>query len=151
MLRRRWLLAAGLGLVGCGSLNTTPVPAAGDLLSAPTTLTVGGRTVTAEAHPSVKGNVFSVRVRLKADRPPLPPLNVTGVFVVTNAGVWKSPVRPQAQSNCGAKACQQASATSLANGFQVGEGVQVITRLQDAQGNVLWLRDAQARVLREVN
>lgn len=143
-----WLGRALLGgaLVSCGSVGTPP--AAGDLLSAPTTLSVNGRLLTADATPTLSGKVFRVQVKVRADRAPLPALNVTGLFVVTNEGVWKAPVGPDAQRSCGVKLCTQGSASSAADGFQAGEGVQVVARVQDAQGRTYWLRDAQVRVLR---
>lgn len=144
-------LCSGLSLTACGSLSTTPAPVTGDLLGAPTTLNMGGRMLKAEAKPILNGNKFSVRVRIHADRPPLPNLRLTGVFVVTSAGVWKSPLSAKAQLGCGEKLCTQGTASSSASGFQPGESVQVIARLSDQQGRTLWLRDAQVRVLRGSN
>lgn len=139
-----WLLPAALGLVACGSAQAPPLT--GDLLGAPTTLNVAGRVVTAQATPTVRGDGFRVQVRVQSARPPLPTLNVTGIFMVTDSGVWKAAVPSGARRVCGARMCVQGTATGSAAGIRSGEDVQVVTRLQDGQGRVLWLRDADVKV-----
>ncbi|PNY80597.1 hypothetical protein [Deinococcus koreensis] len=143
-MRGMWLVPAALGLVACGSAPTPPLT--GDLLGAPTTLNVSGRVVSAQATPTIQGDEFRVRVRVQAARPPLPALKVTGIFVVTDAGVWKAPVPSGARLVCGARMCLQGTATGPASGIQPGEDVQVVARLQDRQGREFWLRDRDVRV-----
>lgn len=143
-MRVVWLLAAALGLVACGAVPTPPLT--GDLLGAPTSLNVAGRVVTARATPTVQGQTFRVRVRVQTARPPLPSLKVTGIFVVTDAGVWKAGVASGARLVCGARMCVQGLASGPAGSIRQGEDVQVVARLQDGQGRVLWLRDKGVRV-----
>lgn len=143
-MRLMWLLPAALGLVACGSAPTPLL--SGDLLGAPTALNVAGRVLTAQATPTVRDGHFRVQVRVQSARPPLPPLDVTGIFVVTDSGVWKAGVSSGARLVCGTRMCVLGTATGRAAGIRGGEDVQVITRLQDGQGRVLWLRDAEVKV-----
>lgn len=147
---RVWGIILVFILVSCGSLQTTtPTPLAGDLLSAPTTLNMGGRLVKIEASPSVDGEQFSVKVRMQATRLPMPKFSVTNVYVVTNGGVWESKVTQTKLNNCSTNTplCSQGVATGSSSGFQSGELVQVILKLQDPQMRVLWLRDNQAKII----
>ena len=152
-MRRIGLALCGLGLVGCGSLSSVPTPLAGDLLGAPTTLNVGGQVVRVTAAPQLGAQRFSVRVRVAgasggaaADQPTPGTLKVTGIYVVTGAGLWKSPRLSDAPKNCALHLCAWASGS--ANGFVAGEGVRVIAQLQDERGRSFWLRDAQTRNIR---
>lgn len=144
MLMKR-LLAAALTLlmVGCGGVTTAPT--AGQLLDAPTNLNVTGKVLTADAAPTVSGGVFSVKVKLQTPRSALPALNVTDVYVVTNDGVWSAGVTQASQWKCGPN-CAYAIGRGPADGVQLGEGVQVVVGLRDAQGRTLLVRDAQAKV-----
>lgn len=136
-------LVAGL-LVGCGSLST---PSTGQLLGAPTSLNLGGRSVTAQAAPTVSGDVFRVHLKVQSGGvtgATLPPLTVTDLYVVTREGVWRSAVGSRLRS-CG----QQCGLTTLsgpARGLQRGEGVQVVVGLRDLQGRPYLLRDGSVRV-----
>ncbi|MFC6660158.1 hypothetical protein [Deinococcus multiflagellatus] len=79
-----------------------------------------------------------MRVQLNSARSPLPPVRLDGVFVVGGEGLWKAPIRG---------AGTQATVWGRnAAGLQPGEPVQVVVRLLDDRGRVLWLRGAQTRV-----
>lgn len=136
------LLCAGF-LAGCGSLNAAPTP--GELLDAPTTLNVGGSTVTAQAVPALKGNVFNVRIVLRSAKTLMPSLIVKDVYVVTNEGVWQSSTTKRNLWKCSAS-CAVAVGRGPANGVQPGDAVQVVLGVQDEQGRELLLRDEQAQV-----
>ncbi|BDP42240.1 hypothetical protein DAETH_22090 [Deinococcus aetherius] len=145
-MRRLWLLPVAAALLGaCGTLGT-PEPTAGDLLAAPTTLQVGGRSLRAEATPTLGDDTFQVRVRVQAKHAPIPVLKVTGVYVVTEDGVWNAPVGARDRKDCGDDRCLQGTGRGAAEGLRSGEGVQVVVSLKDEKGRVLWLRDARASI-----
>lgn len=131
-------------LVACGALGPAS-PTTAQLLSAPTTLTVAGRSLTAEASPSISGAVFRVQVQVQSPRPPLPPLTVTDVYVVTREGVWRSGVAPGSQRAC-AGACTFAVGRGAARGMVAGTGSQVVVALRDPLGRSYLLRDDTVRV-----
>lgn len=131
-------------LVGCGSVSTAPN--AGQLLDAPTNLNITGKVLTADAAPTLSGNVFSVKVRVLSPRAALPKLSVTDVYVVANDGVWSAGITKASQWKCGNN-CALAVGRGPADGMQAGQGVQVVVSLKDAQGRTFLLRDAQARVV----
>ncbi len=143
-------MLCSLGLAGCGSLGSAPTPLAGDLLSAPTTLNLGGRLLGLTAAPQLvrESDRFSVRVSVEASaltRSPTAtdPLKVTGIYVFTGSGLWHSPRLNDfsSASTCPAQACAWGSGS--ANGFTAGEDVRVIAQLRDASGRTHWLRDAR--------
>lgn len=139
------LLALSL-LAGCGTVSTAPT--AGQLLDAPTTLNVGGKLLSAAAWPSLKDNVLSVRVRVSAPRSSLPgQLNLTGVYVVSNEGVWSSTLKPSAQWKCGS-GCALGVGRGPAGELQTGQNVQVVLGLSNGQGQNYFLRSGQARIAR---
>lgn len=138
-------LLAALLLAGCAA-PVAPVPTV-ELLGAPVALNVAGHVVTATATPALKDSGFSVRVRVRTDRTPLPTLTVTGVSVVTDGGVWKAVVPQAGRSSCGADTCIQGTATGSAAGLRAGQTVQVVASVQDAQGRTLWLRAPEVQVI----
>lgn len=149
-MRRAWLLPLAAALLGaCGTLPSPPAPSTGDLLASPTALQVGARRLKVEAAPVLGEQTFRVRVRVHAARPPLPPLTLTGVYVVTGDGVWTAPLEPSEVRRCGARPCLQATGSGEARGLRPGEGVQVVISLRDEAGRTLWLRDAQASIREE--
>ncbi len=146
LMMRLWPVPVVAALLGaCGTLGT-PEPTAGDLLTAPTTLQVGGRSLRAEATPSLTEDTFRVRVRVQTKRAPIPDLKVTGVYVVTEDGVWNAPVAARDRRDCGQDRCLQGTGRGAADGLHSGEGVQVVVSLKDEKGRVLWLRDARASI-----
>ncbi|MEF2278035.1 hypothetical protein V3W47_06950 [Deinococcus sp. YIM 134068] len=140
-----WPAVAAL-LSACGALGTPLTPTAGDLLAAPTSLQVGSRRLSAEAAPSLSDDLFRVRVQVRTKRGRVPALAVTGVYVVTENGVWTAPVAERDRRDCGGDRCLQGTGRGAADGLHPGEGVQVVVSLEDETGRVLWLRDARARV-----
>lgn len=136
------LLAA---LVGCGSLDTAPSPLAGDLLSAPTTLNMGGQLLRVDGTPRLAGAALGVQVRLSAG-PFLPRFVPLAVYMVTRNGVWTAPLRLDRLPTCAGSPCMSAQARGRGEGVRSGEAVQVVVRLRDARGRLLWLRDPQATV-----
>lgn len=133
---KRFVLCLPLLVAACGFSPRVP-PTVGDLLSAPTALNVGGQVVTLESTSASGSGGFGVKVRL-ASRDALPALRLDGVFVVSGTELWKSPLRA-----AGGAASAYGRAGS---GVQPGETVQVVVRLRDAQGRVLFLRDGETRV-----
>lgn len=142
----RWALPllTACGLVACAAPEV-PTPTV-QLLAAPVSVVVGGRVVSAQAQPILSENGIKVRVQVGTGRALLPDLTVTGVYVVTDAGVWKSPVTSTQRRSCASGMCQQATASGSAAGFRAGQRVQVVTRIQDPTGQSLWLRDADATI-----
>ncbi|NTY02007.1 hypothetical protein [Deinococcus sp. JMULE3] len=133
---KRLVLVLPLLLAACGFSPRVP-PSVGDLLGAPTALNVGGQVVTLDSASASGSGGFGVKVRLTS-RDALPALRLDGVFVVSGTDLWKSPLR-----STGGVASAYGRAGS---GVQAGETVQVVVRLRDAQGRVLWLRDGETRV-----
>ncbi|EYB67915.1 hypothetical protein DEIPH_ctg031orf0059 [Deinococcus phoenicis] len=145
-----WLLPLAAALLSaCGTLAGPPTPTAGDLLAAPTALQVAGRSLRVEATPTLDGATFNVQVRVQASRASPPPLTVTGVYVVTEDGVWSASSTQGDRQPCGAAVCLQGSGRGTSRGLRSGEGVQVVVGLKDARGRTLWLRDAQATIGRD--
>lgn len=147
-MKRAWLPLLISALLGaCGTVATpSSSPTAGDLLGAPTALQVSGRSVRADASPTLSGDTFRVRVTVQASRSPLPPLTVTGVYVVTEDGVWRAERTRTSGAGCASRACLQGTGLGAASGLRVGDGVQVVVRLRGADGRTLWLRDSQANI-----
>lgn len=144
-MRRVWLLPLVAALLGaCGSLADLPTPSAGDLLAAPTSLQVAGRSLKADAASDLEGETFQVRVRVQTSRPPLPSLTVTGVYAVTGDGVWSAATTQSGR--CGKGTCLQGIGQGTARGLRSGESMQIVVSLKGAGGRTLWLRDAQASV-----
>ncbi|QLG12104.1 hypothetical protein HLB42_15925 [Deinococcus sp. D7000] len=146
------LTLGSVGLVGCGSLGSAPAPMAGDLLSAPATLNLGGQVLRLTAAPQVRRELdrLSVRVTVEASAPAarrlaLPALKVTGVYVVTASGLWQSPRLNDVSTarNCLASVCAWGSGD--AGDLTAGDDVRVIAQLRDASGRTYWLRDARSR------
>ncbi|MFC4425689.1 hypothetical protein [Deinococcus navajonensis] len=132
-------------LVGCGSLDAAPSPLAGDLLSAPTTLNLSGQLLRIDASPRLSGAALGVHVRLQSGTS-LPRVTPTAVFMVTRNGVWTAPLRLDPARRCSGCPCLQGQARGRGEGVRSGEPVQVVVRLKDARGRLLWLRDPQATV-----
>ncbi|WP_309571475.1 hypothetical protein [Deinococcus sp.] len=143
-MKRVLPLLTALALVAC-SPPPVPTPTV-ELLGAPVTLNVEGAVVSAQATPAVQGSTFSVLVRLRTDRPPLPGLLVTGVYVVTDGGVWKGAVSSAQRASCGTGTCLQGRAAGSAAGLRAGQSVQVVARVQDGQGRTLWLRAPKVQI-----
>ncbi len=130
--------------VGCGSAGS--VPSAAQLLDAPTTLNVGGKLLSARVLPTVQEQVLAVRVRLSTGQKELPArLNLSGVYVVTNDGVWSSTVTAPLQWKCG-PTCALSAARGPAGNVQPGQNVQVVLSLNDGQGHTFLLRSGPMRV-----
>lgn len=148
-MRRAWLSFLMVPLLAaCGTVATPPSPSAGTLLGAPTALQVSGRSVRAEATPVLDRGTFRVQVRVQTTRPPLPPLTVTGVYVVTEDGVWRAAqTRSERPTGCEARVCLQGTGQGSAQGLRSGEGVQVVVSLRSAGGRTMWLRDARASIV----
>lgn len=154
---KRWLSLPLLALaaVGCGvpagPAVTTPAVSTGNLLLAPAQVPIGGVKVRAEAAPVVTAcsdtecNNFWVPVRLYASSGTLPALKVTGVYVVTEGGVWRSGVQARDNRRCNDLRCLVATARGSAD-LSGGEAVQVVVALKDAQGRQYRLRDQKAVV-----
>ncbi|GHF55383.1 hypothetical protein HNQ07_003367 [Deinococcus metalli] len=143
-MKRALLPLTALALVGCAA-PAAPTPTV-ELLGAPTTLNIGGTAVTAQATPSVQGGTFSVLVRLTSNRPPVPNMTVTGVYVVTGSGVWKGAVGADQRAACARNACVLGTAAGGATGLRAGQTVQVVARVQDARGRALWLRAPEVKI-----
>lgn len=143
-MKRALPLLTALALAAC-SAPPVPTPTVA-LLGAPVTLNVNGAVVSAQATPTVRGGAFSVLVRLLTDRPPLPGLLVTGVYVVTDGGVWKGAVSSAQRAACGAGTCVQGRAVGSAAGLRAGQSVQVVARVQDELGHTMWLRAPKVQV-----
>lgn len=150
------VLAALLASCGAGSGPEVSVPAVsvGNLLLAPLQLPVGGIKVRVKATPLLGGNCaaaqagcrnFTVPVRLYTVAGNLPPLKVTGVYVVTEGGVWRSGVQSGDNRLCNTRRCLVATARGNAE-LEGGEAVQVVVSLKDAQGRQYRLRDQKATV-----
>ncbi|WP_084048818.1 hypothetical protein [Deinococcus hopiensis] len=149
-MKRLWFALFAASLLGaCGTVATpassTP-RTAGELLGAPTSLQVSGRSVRADAAPVLAGDTFRVRVKVQASRAPLPPLTVTGVYVVTEDGVWRAGRTRSGEAGCAAQSCVQGTGEGAASGLRAGDGVQVVVSLKDAGGRTMWLRDPQASI-----
>lgn len=143
-MKRCLTAALTLLLVGCGSVSTAPT--AGQLLDAPSTLNVGGTLLGASAWPTLSNTVLSVRVRVQSARSALPPrLSINTVYVVTNDGVWSTPLSSSLQWKCGS-GCALGVGRGPAGDLQVGQGVQVVLGLSDAQGRSFLLRSGQAKI-----
>ena len=83
---------------------------------------------------------------MQTKRGKVPALQVTGVYVVTEDGVWNAPVAARDRRACGDERCLQGIGRGAADGLRPGEGVQVVVSLKDEKGRVLWLRDARASI-----
>jgi len=147
MKRGWWSLPLVALLAACGTVTTPPAPSAATLLGAPTALQVSGRSVRAEATPVLDRGTFRVQVRVQTTRAPLPPLTVTGVYVVTEDGVWRAAQTRSGQTGCDARTCVQGTGQGSAQGLRTGEGVQVVVSLRGAGGRTMWLRDARANIV----
>jgi hypothetical protein len=150
MKRVLLVLCAAAGLVACGGLASPPAPSvlkpsAGDLLSAPTTLNLAGRTVKLDATPQLTLSTLNLRVRLQTTQKPLPKLKVLGVYMVTAGGVWNA--LPNAARACDARnRCTQVTASGPAQGLKASAGVQVVVNLSSSDGRTYWLRDAVSSI-----
>ncbi|ADY25992.1 hypothetical protein Deipr_0836 [Deinococcus proteolyticus MRP] len=137
-----FLAALALPLSACGSVSQAG-PSAGELLRTPTTLSLAGRTLSAEARPTLSGEQLSARVQVRSSASSLP-LSAQSVYLVTQGGVWQAEGRWEA-SSCGA-GCRVIEGRGPAQGLRPGENVQVVVRLQDSAGRHFWLRDDQSLV-----
>lgn len=155
----------------CGSLGapspSAPALSAGELLAAPTSLALGGMKLKAEATPYLNAPAcdgetcvpsanFVVPVKLRsvgaqspvqASSPSasfLSGLKVTGVYVITEGGVWRSGVAPSDSRRCvGTLNCLQAVGRGTAS-ISSSDPVQVVLTFQDRAGKTYRLRDEKA-------
>ncbi|WP_291428374.1 hypothetical protein [Deinococcus sp.] len=150
-MKTLWMAALACVLAASGAVGGLPEPQPGALMSAPTTLIVQGRVLTAQASASLYGGGLGVRVRVSVPPRPgtLPPagtpagplgsLRLDGLFVVTGQGTWKAPLRPSPPA--GGTAALNAAAWSGSGSLRPGDHVQVVVRLKDRLGHTYWLRD----------
>lgn len=149
--------------VATGPAPSAPPLSAGELLAAPTKLTIGGVKLSAEAAPALSAGLpcsgkscavnFVVPVKLRASGDPksltLPSLKVTGVYVITEGGVWRSGVAAQDSRRCAAgpegAGCLQAVGRGSAD-LSPRDAVQVVVTFRDAAGKFYKLRDSKAVV-----
>lgn len=161
-----FLLFAPL-LWACGAATgpalSAPPLSAGELLSAPTKLTIGGAKLSAEAAPSLSVPLpcsgkscaanFAVPVKLRVSGDlgslNLSSLKVTGVYVITEGGVWRSGVAAQESRRCAAAleaiTCLQAVGRGNAD-LSPRDAVQVVVTFRDPAGRSYQLRDSKAVV-----
>ncbi len=154
-------------LWACGSVGSpspsAPALSAGELLAAPTSLALGGVKLRAEATPYLNAPAcdnetcvpsvnFVVPVRLSAaagvlsgtQSSTLSGLKVTGVYVITEGGVWRSGVASSDNRRCvGTLNCLQAVGRGNAS-ISSSDPVQVVLTFQDRAGKTYKLRDAKA-------
>lgn len=147
-MKKLWMAALACVLAACGAMGRLPDPQPGNLLSAPTTLTLQGQVLTAQASASLYGGGLGVRVQVAApDRPGvnaaalLGTLTLDSVFVVTGQGVWKAPLRPTLPAQAVSGGSLNAAAWSGSGNLRRGDQVQVVVRLRDRLGHTYWLRD----------
>ncbi|WP_261663716.1 hypothetical protein [Deinococcus sp. Marseille-Q6407] len=140
-----FLAALALPLSACGTVGNAG-PSAGELLRAPTSLNLAGRTLTADARPTLNGEELSTQVKIHSSASSLP-LNAHSVYLVTQGGVWRADARWQ-PSSCGA-GCRAVLASGPAEGLLPGENVQLVVRLQDSSGRNFWLRDQNTAVVKD--
>ncbi|MVN86613.1 hypothetical protein GO986_07525 [Deinococcus sp. HMF7620] len=136
-MKALWPVLLGFALTACGA--QVAAPGVDQLLGAPTALNVGGQVLTVGTAPAASSQGFGVKVRLASARTPLPAVRLDGVFVVSGSALWKSPLS-SAGDGQGSAWGRNVSA------WQPGEPVQVVVRLKDERGRVLWLRGPQTRV-----
>ena len=157
-------------LWACGSVGSpspsAPALSAGELLAAPTSLALGGVKLRAEATPylsapacdgetCVSSANFVVPVKLRSVGPAmgaqssaqssaLSGLKVTGVYVITEGGVWRSGVAAGDSRRClGTLNCLQAVGRGSAS-ISSSDPVQVVLTFQDRAGRTYKLRDEKA-------
>lgn len=151
-----------------------PRISAGELLVAPTKLTIGGVKLSAEAEPYLNtapnaaplafGSTalkaasdvnFVVPVKLRASGGAVGNFKVTGVYVITEGGVWRSGVTAQSAPASRCPSAVSANAYTLNCLQAVGWGnadvstrdaVQVVLTLRDVAGNTYKLRDSKVVV-----
>lgn len=138
------LAALALPLSACGGVGAATGPSAGELLRAPISLNLAGRTLSAAARPTLSGDQLTASVQIESSASVLP-LKVQSVFLVTQGGVWQTSARWKARS-CG-ESCRMVQGSGPAEGLLVGETVQVVLHLTDSAGRNFWLRDPQAAVM----
>lgn len=160
------LLLAPL-LWACGTTTGpalgAPPLSAGELLAAPTKLMIGGVKLSAEAAPVLSAPLpcsgkscaanFVVPVKLHASGDSksfnLASLKVTGVYVITEGGVWRSGVAAQDNHRCAAALerthCLQAVGRGNAD-LSPRDAVQVVLTFRDSAGKTYQLRDSKAVV-----
>ncbi|GAA3997882.1 hypothetical protein GCM10022631_05710 [Deinococcus rubellus] len=154
-------------LWACGTATgpalSAPPLSAGELLAAPTKLTIGGARLSAEAAPVLSAPLpcsgkscaanFVVPVKLRASGDQsslnLSSLKVTGVYVITEGGVWRSGVAAQDSRRCAAVLedtnCLQAVGRGNAD-LSPHDAVQVVLTFRDPAGRSYQLRDSKAIV-----
>jgi hypothetical protein len=159
------------GSVGAPSPGA-PALSAGELLAAPTSLALGGVKLRAEATPYLNAPAcdgatcvpsvnFVVPVKLRsvgaqptgaqtplqassASSSLLSGLKVTGVYVITEGGVWRSGVASSDSRRCvGTLNCLQAVGRGSAS-ISSSDPVQVVLTFQDKAGKTYKLRDEKA-------
>ena len=156
-------------LWACGSAGSpavqVPEVSAGELLSAPTHLVLDGVDLHAEAQPYLNEigcassgcahlPNFVVPVKLlapsvrAAKNSPLNTFRVTGVYVVTEGGVWRSGVAASDNRRCtSVAACLQAVSRGNAS-VASGTPAQVVLTFLDGAGKAHMLRDDDVWVRR---
>ena len=137
------LLGASVTLVACGSVESSAPPSAAELMRAPNSLNLAGRTLSLEALPTLSGELLTVQAKVSSDTSYLP-LAVREMYLITQGGVWNTVGQWQA-ARCGS-ACEMAVGSGYAGGLLSGEQVQVVVRLQDSAGRNFWLRDDHASI-----
>ena len=146
-----WACGTAAGPLGAGAVPGAPALSAGELLAAPTRLALGGVKLSAEASPYLSGSSFVVPVKVLASRAKpgglkLSALKVTGVYVITEGGVWRSGVAAQDTRSClSSLNCLQAVGRGSAE-LSSRDAVQVVLTLRDAAGKNYKLRDDKAVV-----
>ena len=148
-----WACGNAAGPLGGGAVPGAPALSAGELLAAPTKLALGGVRLSAEATPHLSGSSFVVPVKVLASSSKqgglkLSAFKVTGVYVITEGGVWRSGVAAQDNRRClSAVNCLQAVGRGSAE-LSSRDAVQVVLTLRDAAGKNYKLRDDKAVVSR---
>ncbi len=157
MKRWAWILVLAPLLWACGNaagpVLDAPKLSAGELLNAPTKLALGGVKLSAEARPYLSAlpcagrscSNFVVPVQLRASGD-LSALKVTGVYVITEGGVWRSGVAAQDSRRCPQGSnCLQVVGRGNAD-LTRNDAVQVVLTFRDAAGRTYKLRDNKAVV-----
>ena len=148
-------------LWACGTAATPalsiPDLSAGELLATPTQMLLGGVKLRAEAQPyllaaacqisSCAAPNFIVPVQLQASNAGvLNTLRLTGIYVITEGGVWRSGVQARDNRLCLSRGlCLQAVGRGEAS-LPGGGPAQVVLMFRDSAGHSYRLRDEQAMI-----
>lgn len=145
------LIGAVFAVIGCGGPSaTTPSPIQpADLASAPTQVTLAGRTLTLEASlwrdfmpiSPPDGKPMIAAARVKSDGGAIPAtVKADTLWVLNGTEVWSAPAREE-RPHTGTDSVYEVVAR---DGPKWGPGIQVdvVVRLRDANGRVVLLRAA---------